>query len=98
MLPIGHKKSLLLFCVLMLLSFLFKKKGLGNYMLCPHLKYCMKYWSPYLEKDVVELDKVQRRAIKMNRGLEQLPYQNRLRRERLQFAREKAEQGCGRGL
>lgn len=41
--------------------------------------YCAQVWGPQYEKDRELLKKVQRRALKMIRGLELLPYKDRLR-------------------
>ncbi|MDF7910158.1 hypothetical protein P4822_14885, partial [Listeria monocytogenes] len=43
----------------------------------PHLEHCMQIWSPHLKKDILELEKVQKRVTKMMRGMEQLPYERR---------------------
>ena len=52
---------------------------LFNGFVRPHLEYCVSVWSPYLRKDVDCLEKVQRRAAKLVRGLKDKSYQERLR-------------------
>ncbi|GAB0188408.1 mitochondrial enolase superfamily member 1 [Grus japonensis] len=45
----------------------------------PHLEYCVQLWGPQYRRDMELLDQVQRRAMKMIRGLEHLSYEDRLR-------------------
>ena len=46
----------------------------------PHLEYCVQAWRPYLTQDIEMLEKVQCRATKMVYGLNDLTYEQRLRR------------------
>ena len=44
-----------------------------------HLEYCIQVWGPQYKKDRELLERVQRRAAKVIRGLEHLLYKDRLR-------------------
>ncbi|GAB0182664.1 hypothetical protein GRJ2_000731700 [Grus japonensis] len=45
----------------------------------PHLEYCIQLWGPQYRRDMELLERVQRRAMKLIRGMEHLSYEDRLR-------------------
>ena len=55
----------------------------------PHMEYAVQAWSPYLAKDIECLERIQRRATKMVRGLKNMHYQERLKAVGLQSLQQR---------
>ena len=68
-------------------TFLFKDEQtilkLYKSLVRPHLEYAQQFWCPSLQKDMLKLESVQRRATKLIPSLRSLPYNNRLKKSNL---------------
>ena len=64
-------------------TFKYKDKALMKTLYCtyvrPNLEFAIQAWNPYYNKDINELEKVQRRATKLIPELRHLDYQQRLK-------------------
>ena len=49
----------------------------------PHIEYCVQAWRPYYQKDVDNLEKIQRRATRMMEEVRGMDYEERLRQTSL---------------
>ena len=59
----------------------------------PRLEYAVQAWAPQLRKDIIRLEKVQRRATKMIPGLASMSYEERLERLNLTALEERRHRG-----
>ena len=59
----------------------------------PHLEYCVQAWNPFYKRDIELLEKVQRRATKVIKGLGNLKYEDRLQKCNLTTLEKRRSRG-----
>ena len=59
----------------------------------PRMEYAIQAWAPYLKKDMIKLERVQRRATKLVFDIAHLPYEDRLRHLNLTTLEERRKRG-----
>ena len=59
----------------------------------PHLEYCQQVAYPYLQKDQIELENVQRRATRLVQAIQHLDYNDRLKELNLFSLKQRRERG-----
>ena len=52
-------------------------------LICPHIEYANKIWSPHLKKHITSLENVQRSATKLIPGFKDIEYKEHLRKLKL---------------
>ena len=68
-------------------------KNLYDSLVRPHLEYDVQAWNPHLEKDIIKIEKVQRRASKIPQGFGNLSYEERLIRMNITSNRDRMVRG-----
>eukprot|EP00061_Rhincodon_typus_P002140 g16716.t1 len=67
-----------MFSTLPFIAQTFEYRRLCRMLVRPPLEYCVQFWLPYYRKDIIKLERVQKRFTRMLLAVMGLKYKNRL--------------------